>query len=44
MNTYITTKLRGAFRYVKFTQEEQNEKDFEKIFLASFIDRGNEMI
>lgn len=42
MDTYISTLLRGAMRYVKFTAHEQSETSFEANFIQIFISRGKE--
>lgn len=37
---FITTLLKGVFRYVKYTDEEQDVEHFEENFVQDFISKG----
>lgn len=37
MKTYILIKVRCAMRYISFSEEEQNAKDFEETFVDNLI-------
>lgn len=37
---FITTLIKGVFRYVKYTPEEQEVENFQENFVSDFIERG----
>lgn len=37
---FISTLIKGVFRYVKYSEEEQDAEDFEEIFVQDFIGKG----
>lgn len=40
MNFYISTKLRGVIRNIKFDEDESGEPDFESQFVGKFLVKG----
>lgn len=37
---FITTLIKGVFRYVKYSEVEQDDENFEENFVQNFITRG----
>lgn len=37
---FITTLIKGVYRYVKYTPEEQDDQNLQENFVQNFIVRG----